>query len=165
MSEPGRAAQDICSLGELIDMYYTYEATKRHDMVYALLGMSSEYDVLWVKLFYRLTKFLLRKKILVEIWGNKEIAAEIAVIKSKGCVLGKVSLVRSDISWNGGQYVDIIFNNIGIQSARWTLQSSAKSIQDGDLICLLQGASKPIIIRLCKDYFAIIVIAATLENT
>jgi hypothetical protein len=28
-------------------------------------------------------------------------------------------------------------------------------------ICLLQGASKPTIIRLCKDHFAIIVIAAT----
>ena len=51
-------------------------------------------------------------------------------------------------------------------SARWTLQSSANSIQPGDLICLLQGASKPTIIRLWKDCFAIIMIAASpLKNT
>jgi hypothetical protein len=48
---------------------------------------------------------------------------------------------------------------------RWTLRPSAKSIQNGDIICLLQGASKPTIIRLCKNHFAIILIAATpLEN-
>jgi hypothetical protein len=29
------------SLGELIDIYHTREATKAHDMVYALLSMSS----------------------------------------------------------------------------------------------------------------------------
>jgi hypothetical protein len=61
VSGPGRASQDICSLGELIDMYYTHEATKLHDKVYALLGMSSDdarkanllpnYDVLWEELF------------------------------------------------------------------------------------------------------------------
>jgi hypothetical protein len=33
---------DICPLGELVDMYHTHEATKRHDKVYALLGMSSD---------------------------------------------------------------------------------------------------------------------------
>jgi hypothetical protein len=79
-----------------------------------------------------------------------------------------VSSVQNDIAWDGGQDVDIIFRNMpGNQdtekkwSAHWTLQPSAKSIQDGDLICLLQGASKPTIIRLCKDHFAIIMIAAT----
>jgi hypothetical protein len=30
------------SLGELMDMYHTHEATKRYDKVYALLGMSSD---------------------------------------------------------------------------------------------------------------------------
>jgi hypothetical protein len=39
--------------------------------------------------------------------------------------------------------------------------SRQKSIQVGDLVCLLQGASKPTIIRLCNDHFDIIIIAAT----
>src|SRR4051795_4819938 len=38
----GRVSQDICPLGELVDMYHTHKATKRHDKVYALLGMSSD---------------------------------------------------------------------------------------------------------------------------
>lgn len=46
-------------------------------------------------------------------------------------------------------------------SAHWTFQDSAKTIQNSDLICLLQGALNPMIIRLCGDCFAIIMIAAT----
>ena len=176
VSGSGKVSQDVCSLGELMDMYHTHEATLRHDKVYALLGMSSDdasnanllpnYSVPWEELFQRLIKFLVCEKISVETWPDKE---EIAVIKSKGCILGKVSSVR--IARNGRQDVDVIFNNISKQpghgewSGHWILQSSAKSIQDEDLICLLQGASKPTIIRLCKDYFVIIMIAATLEST
>lgn len=176
LSGRGKVSQDICSLGELIDMYHTHKATLRHDKVYALLGMSSDdaskanlllnYSVPWEELFQRLIKFLVCEKISVETWADKE---EIAVIKSKGCILGKVSSVR--IGRNGRLDVDVIFNNISKQpghgewSGHWIVQSSARSIQDEDLICLLQGASKPTIIRLCKVYFAIIMIAATLEST
>jgi hypothetical protein len=34
-----RFSIDICSLGELIDMYHTHEAKEPLDKVYALLGM------------------------------------------------------------------------------------------------------------------------------
>jgi hypothetical protein len=37
-----RVSLEICSLGELIDMYHTHIATKHHDKVYALLGLSSD---------------------------------------------------------------------------------------------------------------------------
>lgn len=33
---------DICSLGQLVDMYYAHKATKRHDKIYALRGMCSD---------------------------------------------------------------------------------------------------------------------------
>ena len=46
----------------------------------------------------------------------------------------------------------------------WTLQASAESIRESDIICLLQGASKPTVIRLCKDHSAIIVIAGMPET-
>jgi hypothetical protein len=100
----GRASQDICPLGELIDMYHTHQATLRHDKVYALLGMSSDdlskanlspdYKVPWKDLFEILTRFLLCKEISVEASPDKEIA----VIKSKGYILGKVSSIQSDLS-------------------------------------------------------------------
>ncbi|KAN0114431.1 hypothetical protein V8E51_003975 [Hyaloscypha variabilis] len=170
----GRSSLDICPLGELIDRYHTHEATKLHDKVYALLGMSSDdlkdtdlllgYEVLWEDLLQRLAKFLLGDKVSVEAWPD----TEGAVIKSKGRVLGRVSLEKSSIASEDGHDVDIIFQNTLAQpgygkewSAHWTLHSSAKSIRDGDLVCLLDGSPKPTIIRPCKDHFVVITIAAT----
>jgi hypothetical protein len=170
----GGGSQDICPLGELVDMYHTHEATLRSDKVYALLGMSSDdlsnanlspdYKVPWKELFETLTRFLLCKEIFVEASPDKEIA----VIKSKGRILGEVSSVPSDIARDGRQGVDIIlkgkWGNQGytrMWKSHWTLQASAKSIRNGDLICLLQGASKPTIIRVYEDHCAILLIAAT----
>lgn len=159
-----RVSQDICPLGELIDMYHTHEATKRHDKVYALLGMSSDdlskadllpnYQVPWEKLLQRLAKFLLYEKISVETWGNKEMA----VIKSKGCILGKVSSVQSDIASDNRQGVDVIVENVSgrpgyirtelLQSAKiftrdfllvWDWENSPEKLQDlGEYKTLIQ---------------------------
>jgi hypothetical protein len=169
-----RVSQDICPLGELVDMYHTHEATKRHDKVYALLGMSSDgldranllpnYRVPWEELLQRLVKFLFHEKISVETCGDKEAA----VIKSKGCILGEVSSAQINTALDNRQSVEVISKtprgqsaNVGIQKAYWTLRPSAKSIRSGDVVCLLEGASKPSIVRICKDYFTVIMIAAT----
>ena len=169
MSLPSRV-----SLGELIDMYHNREATRRHDKIYALLGMSSEvpsaaglspnYQVSWKELLLRLVGFLLYKEISVETWNEREIA----VIKTKGFILGQVSSVESDSARYDRQHVTIDFKNTSRSSEyrrkwgdRWTLQASAKPIRNGDPVCLLQGASKPTIIRTRKDHFAVIVIAVT----
>ena len=40
--DQGRLSLDICSLGELVDMYHAHKATRLHDKVYALLGMCSD---------------------------------------------------------------------------------------------------------------------------
>jgi hypothetical protein len=171
ISSSGRASLDIRPLGELIDMFHTHEATKPVDKVYALLGMSSDdpstagllpdYEVPWEKLFKDLVKFLLYKQVYVTTWGDEERA----VIKSKGCVLGQVMLVESD----GRHKVNIIFKNIPDHLGpkrewRWTLQASVKYIREGDIVCRLQGAPKPMIIRPYKDYFTIIRIAASPEG-
>jgi tetratricopeptide (TPR) repeat protein len=173
-SYSGRVSLDIRPLGELIDMYHTHEATRVHDKVYALLGMSSDdpttaglfpdYCVTWEELLKRLVKFLLCEKVSVETFNNKEMA----VIKSKGCILGYVSSVVTDMPSDGIQNVEITLKNIprylggkGEWSARWTLPASAKSIHRGDLVCLLQGVSKPMIIRRREDHFAVIIITAT----
>lgn len=93
------------------------------------------------------------------------------MIKSKGCILGQVSSVESDSARYDRQRVTIIFKNKPRSleyekkwGAQWTLQASAKSIQQGDLVCLLQGTSKPTIIRTCKDNFTVIKIAVTLQQ-
>jgi hypothetical protein len=113
----GRVSKEICPLGELIEMYHTHEATLHSDKIYALMGMSSDdlskagllpdYNVPWKDLFETLTRFLLCKEIFVEASSDKEVA----VIQSEGCILGKVSSIPSDISWNGVQGVDVIWRN------------------------------------------------------
>jgi hypothetical protein len=168
----GRFSLNICPLGELMDMYHTHEATKRHDKLYALLGMSSDdiskaslspnYDVPWKDLLQRLVKFLLGEQVSVETWENKEIA----VIRGRSRNIGRVSSVERN--WNDRQNVHINLTNAlrhprssEGQNASWNLQVSAKAIQNGDLVCLLQGASKPTIIRPCKDYFVVVMMVAT----
>src|SRR3978361_354360 len=91
-----------------------------------------------------------------------------AIIKSKGCILGRVSSVVPHSGWGDTYKMTITSKNISGYSgytkkwsACWNLHTSAKSIRHGDFVCLLQGASKPTIVRLCEDHFAIIMIAAT----
>ncbi|TGO43697.1 hypothetical protein BCON_1056g00010 [Botryotinia convoluta] len=162
-----RFSLNIRSLAELIDMFHTRQATDSRDKVYALLGMSSadsekaglqpDYNTSWEELFQQLVKFILGKDISVKISSQR------AVIQCKGCILGQVSSVRRDDRQN----LTITSRNTACNlggTIEWTLQASAKPIHENDIICLLYGASKPTIIRLCKDHFSVIVIAATPLN-
>ena len=181
----GRLSLDICSLGELLDIYHTHKAEIPHDKIYALLGMCSDYlrlpseaslkpnyNLEWKIIMQHLIKFILSNKVSVDTWNDKTIA----VIKSKGCILGKVVKVESDPSSGGNsQCIEAIFRNTSpklgtiwgwpVQSSvRWTLRTSAKPIQHGDLICFLEGAPDPVIARLCTDHFTIIMIKAVLPK-
>ena len=100
----------------------------------------------------------------METWSE----TDTAVVKGKGQILGHINSVRNDVSEFGQHNVKILFNDIaqalGYQNkweTNWKLQVSAQSFQDGDIICLLQGASKPSVVRLCKDHFTMITPAGT----
>ncbi|PVH72420.1 HET-domain-containing protein, partial [Cadophora sp. DSE1049] len=163
-----RYSLEICSLAELVDMFHTREASDKRDKVYALLGMSSDdpgkaglrpdYGASWKTLFEQLVKFILGEDVSVETSDD----CQRAVIKIKGCILGQVSSIRMDDRQNVNVTRNAAWDLGG--TVEWTLQASAKPIQVHDIICLLHGASKPTIIRLCKDHFAVIVIAATPLN-
>ncbi len=173
-------------LGELIDMYHTHQATDRRDKVYALLGMSSDdlsqasispnYTVSWESLFERLIKFLLGPQVSVETWADTEMAA----IHGRGYVLGKVSLVDKNTNPPERQTIQVTLRqehkglvngrgcptqeNEALGCETWTLPPSAKSIEEGDLVCLVHGASKSIIIRPCMDHYDVILVAASLPR-
>ncbi|KAH9210233.1 heterokaryon incompatibility protein-domain-containing protein, partial [Leptodontidium sp. 2 PMI_412] len=146
----GRSSLDISTLGELMDMYHTHEATEHHDKIYALLGMSiddlsksslsPDYGLPWEDLFRKLVKFLLHDDVSVEILALKETA----LIKSQGYILGKVGSVQRNME--------------GEVDNQWIPHASAKTVRDGDLICLLQGASNPSIVRPHDGYFNVILI-------
>jgi hypothetical protein len=224
----GRFSLRIRSLGELIDMCHTHEATERHDKVFALLGMSSDdpgatgilpnYQIPWRELLQQVIKFILGGEASVKTWAE----TEMAVIEGKGLILGKVSsegntdsnnrqqvLIAVNVGWAIGYsctnkaVVNIflmiylfsipclvrvesktsiaranrgkghVLDHVTIQQLKmhadiWRLSPrtlvSAKSIQAGDLICLLRGASKPTIIRSCKGHFFVVAIAVPLDS-
>ncbi len=141
----------------------------RHDKVFALLGMSSDdpiaadllpnYKNSWEELLEQLVRFLLGGQVSVKTWAD----TEMAVIKSKGCVLGQVSSKGKD-----RQQMIITSKNVSGHMGpgrEWTLLTSAKSIQVGDLICFLEGSLKPTVIRPCKDHFSVIKITITPPGT
>ncbi|EJT69137.1 hypothetical protein GGTG_13246 [Gaeumannomyces tritici R3-111a-1] len=167
-SRPARFSLNIRPLGELVDMYHTRKATEPLDKVYALLGMSSDaaeieanYKASWEDLFRKLINFSLSDQVSVSTWEQKEVA----VIEAKGCVLGEVSSAGDDANQDG-QKVEITWKTAldlsdrkEQQSSHFALQPSAKAVEKGDVVCLLQGASKPTIIRLCDGFSAIVRIA------
>ena len=169
----------IRPLPELVDMYHTHDATNPLDKVYALLGMCSDnpetaelsanYGASWEDVFQKLIRFSLSKRISVKLWGDKQ---TVAVIRGKGRILGKVSFVQGGDARGDAQNVRITWKNAhggfdteGEDSSLLPFQATAKPIQVGDAVCLMEEASEPTIIRLCDSYSAIIAIRAPLTRT
>ncbi|GAB1204173.1 hypothetical protein APSETT445_002822 [Aspergillus pseudonomiae] len=157
------------SIGELIDMYHTRHASCLHDKVYALLGMCSDdpdtealkpdYRLPWNKVFERVIKYIISPNISVKTWPDREAA----VIRGKGYVLGIIKSVATPGSRYDRQEVKVLFRdtvealyqfmNSGVQ---WLLQTPAEPIRAGDIVCLLQGASAPTIVRISNSGLRII---------
>jgi len=156
----------VLHLGELVDMFHAREATDRRDKVYALLGMSlddpslaglsADYLASWESLFRKLITFFLSDRVTVKTWGDKEVA----VIRGKGRVLGEVLQVEKDKTWNNWQKITWV--DMAYRSLSFAIQASAKSVRPGDIICHFEQAPNFTIVRLDKDYFAIIRIAIPL---
>ncbi|KAM0309730.1 hypothetical protein ACHAO8_008777 [Botrytis cinerea] len=165
---------DIRPLSELMETYYTREATDDRDKVYALLAMCSDsptsagllpdYTILWEQLFQQLVRFILCKEINVRFPQDRKEA----IIRSKGCVLGWVNSVEVDAPWNDTVKLDIsctddlkYLERTKKRRTTWNLPTVEKNVQRGDIVYLIQGVLKPTIIRSCKDHFSVIMIAAS----
>jgi hypothetical protein len=162
----------IRPLGELMDMYHSRQATVRHDKVFALLGMSSDllpadllpnYGIQWHVLLKRVVTFLLGNHVTVETWPD----TEMAVIRSRGIVIGRVSSTTQDSRDNQQQVTVMSRMACGALTVWrpqiWRLPPLARPAQVGDLLCFLAGAARPTLIRQCNapcnDYFSVIAIA------
>ena len=164
-------------------MYHTHKATVRLDKVYALLGMSDDdpyaaglepdYTLAWRQVFRKLVHFCISDQMSVRTWDS----AEVAVIEGKGYILGEVSSLEepedlavlyggqnADITRNNRQFVQVSWNKLLIDYSwdntnRFTLPVSVKAVEEGDLVCLPQGASALTIIRPCLNFCTIITTA------
>ncbi|KAF7541472.1 hypothetical protein G7054_g545 [Neopestalotiopsis clavispora] len=158
----------IRPLADLIGMFHTRQATDRRDKVYALLGMRSDlsgvsdlmpdYNLSWRELFRKLVKALLSHRTNVTTWESQNIA----VIQSSGYVLGHVHLVyhASDREIMEVRTPWAMFGRR--RGISLPIESTSAPVLDGDIICLLDGAAKPTIIRLCGNQSVIVRISVDL---
>jgi hypothetical protein len=158
-------SQGSLSIGELIDMYRFHEASNDHDKLYALLGLGADplgtpalvpnYSIPWYQVFKKITKYILSRRCSVKTWPG----IETAVIKSKGLVLGLIVSVNEEVSRDSMQHIRVFLSyaahSLGYEE-NWTVQSSAKPIQAGDIIFLLDGTSRPSILRMRKSHFIMV---------
>jgi hypothetical protein len=103
-TESTTTSLDICPLGDLIDIVHTHQASRRHDKVYALLGMASDnlstagmfpdYSLLWKQLLQRLVNFLLSEQTSVRTWDDREMA----VINSTIRVVGHIGACKNKLT-------------------------------------------------------------------
>ncbi|RAK94830.1 HET domain-containing protein, partial [Aspergillus ibericus CBS 121593] len=127
-------------IGELVSMYRSHKATKQHDKIYALLGLSSDsdsaalvpdYEIPWHEVFRRVTQHVFPKCFVEICYGQQTFK----VAFNQTCQ----KLGYRD-KWK----------------AEWSLQASGELLQDGDIICLLEGLSQPSVLRLCADYYTVV---------
>ncbi|RAK86935.1 HET domain protein [Aspergillus costaricaensis CBS 115574] len=165
------------AIGELIDMYRFHKATILHDKVYSLLGLCVEdpeevglkpnYRLPWNEVFMQVIMHVFPSLCSVETWPG----SLVAVIKEKGLVLGYVGFVDKILLKYGSQHFEVKYNNtaraLGYETkwgTKWNLNASAESVKEGNIIFLLKGASSPIIVRLCRGYFTVIMSTTVLQS-
>lgn len=170
----------ICPLSQLIDMFRLREATDRRDKVYALLGViSSDSDGSEIVPDYSRESDLLYQDLVQSILGRKVKTSWVSKngcdhgrITGKGCTVGYISNVNTTKS--DRQIVSItptyhcsplVHQQSSKMELIWTLHNSATAVEDGDVVCWLEGSTMPTIIRSHENFFAVVVILAKLPRT
>ncbi|KAK3997995.1 heterokaryon incompatibility protein-domain-containing protein [Cladorrhinum sp. PSN332] len=136
-----RYSVNIAPLADLIEAYRGHEATDRRDKIYALLGMSSDdpgaagmvpdYAISFQELIRRYVNIVFSCKAAVHISDD----GNTVVIKATGFVL---QVLEHSSTYYGSP------------------QSPGQTI---DVVCQLDGASKPTVIRRHGDYSKVVQIA------
>jgi hypothetical protein len=111
-------------------------------------GLEPDYSLEWKILMHRLVKFLLGDQVSAETWKDRELA----VIKSNGCVLGKVSKVESNINSGGNiQSVEAVFGNTAGERRGRTIRWLSGPQQDLSKMVILSASFKELHSLLSPD--------------
>ncbi|KAK5658228.1 hypothetical protein OQA88_2203 [Cercophora sp. LCS_1] len=159
-----RFTLNVKSLGQLLDIFRTREASDPRDKIFALLGMCRDdlresglmpdYDIRWDTLSSRAMAFLLGKA--VRCFSDN--SGRLTVLLGKGSILGEVFEATRIDSENGGSYTigyrTKVFSNKREQVI--STEAPVSPVLVGDLVCLLEGSDKPIIVRICWDFLFIV---------
>ncbi|KAF2995487.1 hypothetical protein E8E14_004234 [Neopestalotiopsis sp. 37M] len=184
----GPTHTNLRPLEELVDMYHTRESAIRHDMLYALRGLSSDdfediglsidYSGEWNIVFHKLLRFLFPIALSLHISADGTCAG----FQHAAKLVSKVVTLKSSTTRGGYQIAETESasrqgflpereplggfrkgGRRGIRSRQtWYLPNSANPVQVGDFICLLEGSEshRSAVVRAQGAYFELIAIAA-----
>ncbi|KAK4446763.1 heterokaryon incompatibility protein-domain-containing protein [Podospora aff. communis PSN243] len=155
-----RFSLDIGPLAELVDMYRNRKATDCRDKIFALLGMSNDnwqgknarivadYRSSWDAICEQFFQSLYSREISTHPWRTRGITA----IHGRAQILGQLAFDEGEIPQGETlQEVEVRFCGSRSRKAgekqKWRLQMGANPVRPGDVVCLLQGASRFTIIR------------------
>jgi hypothetical protein len=161
----------FASLTELLERFHMHDATDRRDKIYALLGLSNDfyqspmmrvdYAKPWHVLLHDIVAQFLGPAVSINTWEEKEEA----VILGSGCPLGTFY----HKSGGGLAFRSPTFTGVRSFTTHWHPDSPLSGyddiIQDGDILCVLEGAQYPSIVRRHKDHFTLVKIALTKPPT
>jgi hypothetical protein len=164
---------NILSLHELIDMFQSRCATDPRDKVYALLGMSSDdsdsktldadYSKSWPEVFRDLVQMTFGSNVDLSM----STSMGIAFVRVKTYPIGRITYVESNVDTSGRQKLKFeLRRSIAMRykdgllwNAEWVIECTSLPIKQGDLVCLVQGAYNPTLVRLHDDHCSIILAA------
>jgi hypothetical protein len=157
----------FASLAELLERFHMHDATDRRDKIYALLGLSNDshlspmlrvdYAKPWPVLLHDIVAQFLGPAVSINTWEEKEEA----VIIGSGCPLGTFySKPDGRLAFRSPS-----FTGVRSFTTHWhpdlPISGYDDIIQDGDILCVLEGAQYPSIVRRHKDHFMLVKIALT----
>ncbi|KAI8943339.1 hypothetical protein NX059_001356 [Plenodomus lindquistii] len=145
----------IRPISALIDMFYQHEASKKHDKIYALLGMAFEdhaatgispnYSLPRDAVLLSLMRLLLGNIAIIHTWAHQEVVH----VYGSVAVLGHVAGVDVNVD---DQLAVVTMHTYtkkrGAADLYWNVPISAARICEGDILCWIDGAPSPSIIRL-----------------
>lgn len=157
----------VAPLAELLEKFNTHAATDARDKIYALFSLSSDlgnslalradYTKSWSTLFDDTIRHYLGTTASVTTWDDKEQA----LIAGSGCPIGMlIKDANHEVVFDSPKFVGIRSRTIS-----WTfslpLPGFDENIKPGDILCLMEGASYPSLIRRIGTYFVVIKLALT----
>lgn len=155
---------NLMPISELSETFRHHNATDVRDKVYALLGLSSDnhgasalkvdYTKPWDRVFEEAIRKILDHSVKVTTWIHRQRA----VITSPGCAIGTIG----EIDLEGSLWIrPSPAVGYGADKVAWIEGRSFRwpeTVRYGDLVCFLQGARYPSVIRPCGDHFDIVAI-------
>jgi len=144
------------SIAELVNTFHGHEATDRRDKVFALLGLganipmelSANYDISWGEVFRRLIRSCIgNSEAYIETWDDQEIAIMKPEVMVLGHFVAERGFARGSVEEANMLHVQFSGEKLKGVAIPWNRKRTALPPREGDILCLLPGATRPTIIR------------------